>query len=332
MGGAKDEREMELLLPDGTAVPEEARVLPDAAFDAPDAAFDGPDGADVHLSLDRTIQLPPHPPAVRPAPEPVVEEAPPAAHVVARVAFETVSPVVDLLLSIPLSLLPAVWRERFSGLSLARGTAWSGAIEAAGALGIAFYSYRRFSAVILESAGDAVLEQGSSEGQLMGLGLATMIAFVLTPLGAACAWLFGEGMVRAFAGVAAREVVGTLPLFLLERAVAAARAIHARMRMSGYVPDASRPGETPGTLMILCAQPRPWDARSTIRVDGELYALAGTPKSDDPERPHAYLLGPLPSDHLIRGVQDWTRSDLPPGPKNANTPEKAHEKAVEPKN
>ncbi len=31
----------------------------------------------------------------------------------------------------------------------------------------------------------------------MGLGVAMMIAFVLTPLGAACAWLFGEGMVRA---------------------------------------------------------------------------------------------------------------------------------------
>ncbi len=291
---------MELLLPDGTPVEDEAK-----ARAVPDSAFDAPDGADTHLTLDRPLALPPRPVAAVLSAPPAPVEPVPVSHVAARVAFETAGPVVDLLLSIPLSLLPEPWRERFAGLSLARGTALSGVLEALGSLAIAFYAFRRFSGAVLESAGDRVLEQGSSEAQLMGLGLASILAFTLTPLGAACAYGFAEGLARAFAGLAAREAVGTLPLFLAERAVAGARTLPGRMRLGRWVPDVSRPGEAGGTLVILSARPKPWDARSTIRVEGELYGLAGPARSDDPERPHAYLLGPLPGDHMIRGVIDW---------------------------
>ncbi|HET6199496.1 MAG: hypothetical protein ACHQJX_06560 [Candidatus Acidiferrales bacterium] len=134
------------------------------------------------------------------------------------------------------------------------------------------------------------------------MGLLSMYAHPLT-------WLicyFGvEGAVRAMSGLATHETPGTLPLVLLDRAIRYAKTGEWRVNPSLAEDEVTRGGGI-WDLKIASRNPKAhWKYPLTIRYSGEFFQVQGEEHAAAGGRAHIYLLRRLPSNEIIRGLEDY---------------------------
>lgn len=212
-----------------------------------------------------------------------------------------------------LAFLPARWRAAYWGdiqVNWSRATVFSGIIESLLALAalIAWYS------IFVTRTGPAIGR--SIPWPYAGpMGLLSVSMHPLT-------WLicyFGvEGAVRAMSGLATHEVPGTLPLVLLDRAIRYGKTGEWRVNPN-LVEDEVTQGDGTWDLKIASRNPKAhWKYPLTIRYGGEFFQVHGEEHAAAGGRRHIYLLRRLPSNEIIRGLEDYdTRAasveDNPPG-------------------
>lgn len=176
-----------------------------------------------------------------------------------------------------ISLLPAVWRQRFSSQGdrhLAPGVIVTGLLECAVGLWVII------SVTVL--AGNRALLGLEHAGPLLGLAVGVEGGFRL----AAC-----------FHGT----ILGTLPLWLLSGLHFGASHGHRAIKARGAAPDRVRKVE--GGFEIDASAPKDWHETTTLEIDGTFYRLAKVSEWDDRARPYRYHLEPLPIGWLIRQVE-----------------------------
>lgn len=212
-----------------------------------------------------------------------------------------------------LAFLPARLRAAYLGdiqVNWSRATVFSGIIESFLSLValIAWYS------IFITRTGPAI--GASIPWPYAGpMGLLSMYMHPLT-------WLicyFGvEGAVRAMSGLATYEVPGTLPLVLLDRTIRYAKTGEWRVKPRLMEDEVIR-GEGTWDLKIVSRNPKAhWKYPLTIRYGGEFFQVHGEEHVATGGRPHIYVLRRLPSNEIIRGLEDYDPhaafvEDNPPG-------------------
>ena len=212
-----------------------------------------------------------------------------------------------------LAFLPARLRATYCGdirVDWSRATVFSGVIESFLALValIVWYS------VFVTRAGPAI----SAHIPWPFAGPMGLLSMYMHPLTWLICYFGAEGAVRAISGLATHEVPGTLPLVLLDRAIRYAKTGEWRAK-SNLAEDEVTRDEGNWDLKIASCEPKAhWKYPLTIRYSGEFFQVQGEEHVATGGRPHIYLLRRLPTNEIIRGLEDYEPhsafvQDNPPG-------------------
>lgn len=211
-------------------------------------------------------------------------------------------------------LLPKRWRKNDrhgAGKYLARAALISGLAEALIALVLLSFWYLLFFGA-LDSRYVHYLDETMSAvpyaAEFVGEG--GLIGLIINPF----TWLivyFGfEGAARAFAALATGEVVGTLPLYLLEFAW---RHIKRKRPTPEppLVPDEVTPGGGTCDIQIAsCRKREGWVYPFTLRFAGGYFQVMDHKCITVGPRPHIYSLRRLPIGEPARGLQPYDPTDV----------------------
>jgi hypothetical protein len=216
-----------------------------------------------------------------------------------------------------LSLLPEPWRARLPSAESIRwrpATFISGALEALLSLCalVVWYSYSvtHHTRVQIDSALRAHPNVHPNE---MMMGLLGYVFVALNPVTWIICWFCFEGVVRALGAAFTEEIVGTLPLWIIDKSSRALRQRSQNRHRPPLVPDEVAwvgDGQA-GTLMIMSCRPKPtWQDRPTIRFKDEFFkverSLAGTGL-----RPCVYHLRRLQPGEIIRAPENYDPEAVP---------------------
>jgi hypothetical protein len=210
-----------------------------------------------------------------------------------------------------LSLLPETWRARLPWAESIRwrpATFISGALEAVVSLCalVVWYSYSvtRHTPVQLDSALRAHPNVHPNE---MMMGLLGYVFVALNPVTWIIGWFWFEGVVRALGAAFTEEIVGTLPLWIIDKSYRVLRQRHQNRHRPPLVPDEVTwlSGGQAEVLEITSCQPKPtWQDRPTIRFKDEFFkverSIAGTGL-----RPYIYQLRRLQLGEIIRAPENY---------------------------
>jgi hypothetical protein len=223
-----------------------------------------------------------------------------------------------------LSLLPATWRARLPSAESIRwrpATFISGALEALVSLWalVVWYSYSvtHHTPVQLDSALRAHPNIHPNE---MTMGLLGYVFVALNPVTWIICWFWFEGVIRALGAAFTEEIVGTLPLWIIDKAHRALRQWSQNRQRPPRVPDEVTwlgDGQAEA-LMIMSCQPKPtWPDRPTIRFQDEFFkverSIAGTGL-----RPYVYHLRRVQPGEIIRAPENYDPEAVPLEPKRAS--------------
>lgn len=214
------------------------------------------------------------------------------------------------------ALLPKRWRfvERAtSARFIARCTMVSGIIESLAALFVLRYWYL----TVLGWISNAYVEKALSKDP--GWTAYTPPEYVggagfMLVAGNPITWIilyFGlEGVVRLSAAVIAGQSFGSLPLCVMDFALALAT----RGRPSRDLPlvrDEILRGDASSDLRIATCQKRPeWKYPFTIRYEGVFFQVVGVNSQRNRPRPYVYSLRRLPPGEPARGLRDYHPDDV----------------------
>lgn len=192
-----------------------------------------------------------------------------------------------------IAFLPARWRAaRFDelGVDWPRATALSGLVEGLGAAALLIVWY----SVFVTKLGGVIGGAGGDYGGYVGL-----FSLAMHPLTWVICYFGGEGAVRFLGAVATGESYGTLPLAL----IAWSRDHRRRPRL---VPDEviARTG-TYDLQVASCRAKNHWKHPLTICHQEQFYQVMTTRTVQGSLRPHVYLLRKLPSDQIIKGLEQY---------------------------
>ena len=198
------------------------------------------------------------------------------------------SSLVALLMALLVSLLPAVWRARLpQGLPLVAGTVITGAAQVLGAFLGGAWAFPRFAADLMAQASEvAAAAPAHDRAVAMVQGAAIWFAFLTSPLGLALVYSEVEGLVRLGGAAATGEALGTLPLWLLERAGARLARCGAQRRLPPLLPD--EVVRERDRLRIASCRPRAWDELITIEFEDRFYGVIGHEMLPAGPRPYLY--------------------------------------------
>jgi hypothetical protein len=210
-----------------------------------------------------------------------------------------------------LSLLPASWRANLpsaQAINWRRATFLSGVLEIVASLCALVYWYS-YSVThhtqlqlsrALQAHPDIV-----TPPQLIGL-----MSYVLVALNVVTwiiAWFWLEGIIRAVGAAVTGEIVGTLPLWLIEQFY---RFFHRRSehrRRPPLAPDEvtwCKEGQVE-VLRVMSCRPKPtWKNRPTIRIKEEFFQVDKSIPGSGP-RPYVYHLRRLKPGEIIRGLENY---------------------------
>jgi hypothetical protein len=143
------------------------------------------------------------------------------------------------------------------------------------------------------------------------LAVVLFIEYVLFhPLGLLCLYLAFEGFIRFAGGIAASEVVPSLPVVLALKIYAYVRGARERRAVQhlAAIPDSFEvlaPGER---LRIAAASPKPnWNASIIIGIEGECYEVEREERGAPP-RAYVYILRRAPIGKAMRGYEVYDRA------------------------
>ena len=211
-----------------------------------------------------------------------------------------------------LSLLPATWR---ANLPWAESIRWrraafvSGALEACASLCalVVWYSYSvtHHTRVQIDLALRAHPNIHPSRPELLGL-----IGFIFVALNVVTwiiCWFCFEGVVRALGAAFTEESLGSLPLWVIDKAYRLFRQRSRNRHRPPLVPDEvtwceDGQGEA---LRVMSCRPKPtWKNRPTVRINEEFFRVEKSIPGSGP-RPYVYHLRRLQPGEIIRAPVDY---------------------------
>ncbi len=210
-----------------------------------------------------------------------------------------------------LSLLPETWRARLPSAESIRwrpATFISGALESLLSLCalVVWYSYSvtHHTRVQLESALRAHPNVHPNE---MMMGLLGYVFVALNPVTWIICWFGFEGVIRALGAAFTEEIVGTLPLWIIDKSHRALRQRSQNRHRPPQVPDGVTwfsDGQHE-VLRIMSCRPKPgWNDRPYVRFKDEFFkverSLAGTGL-----RPYVYHLRRLQPGEIVRAPENY---------------------------
>jgi len=172
------------------------------------------------------------------------------------------------------------------------------------------YSVTHHTPVQLESALRAHPNIHPNE---MMMGLLGYVFVALNPVTWIICWFCFEGVVRALGAAFTEEIVGTLPLWIIDKSHRALRQRSQNRHRPPPVPDEFTwlGGGQAGTLTIMSCRPKPtWQDRPTIHFQGEFFkverSISGTGL-----RPYAYHLRRLQPGEIVRAPENYDVEAVP---------------------
>jgi len=218
-----------------------------------------------------------------------------------------------------LAILPSRFRKRWLADwhgDLRTSALFSGAAQMLLALGILILRYLRFAERQISQIDTRVFLAAAEKGgetSVSGFGALMLLAYILTPLSILLAYFAIEGGVRLLGVISTGEVVGSLPLTLLEIGMGKWSARQADGSQGPRVPDlvTASPVEGSGyNLSVASCRCKPaWDHLITISYDKKLYEVADYLVGDSP-RNHVYLLRYAPAHKVVRGLHHYDPEEV----------------------
>ncbi len=226
--------------------------------------------------------------------------------------------MIQFLLGLVVALLPErfrrEWLPQWHG-NLRTSAAGSGVAQTLTALGVLLARYPKFVndqvAQIDVRVINGMAEKGG-ETAVRGIGIILLAAYVLLPLSILLIYFAFEGVVRLVAAVTTGEVVGTLPLALVDMAGQKWNSYYAEKKLGPRVPDlVSLPTDGSGyDLRIASCREKPgWNELMTISHNETLYEVAGYEGGEEPRR-HVYLLRRAPLHKVVRGLHHYDPEEV----------------------
>lgn len=217
------------------------------------------------------------------------------------------------LLGIFVSLFPERYRKRFfpnASVDTQRGALLSGIVEMFGCLALFIVRYLFFIQWRPQTVAELAKKKGVEEvlGNTMvqfGIGMTTMLEYLIQPLTLLIIFFIFEGLVRGLAAFISGEVVPSLPL----QAVAWLHGLSERrakeISLGPLVEDVVKPVDTPaGGLCIESCRPNEWNRLTTISYDDRLFEVETSAEQGLPRR-FLYVLRPAPANKIVRGLHHY---------------------------
>lgn len=226
--------------------------------------------------------------------------------------------MIQFSLGLLLALLPErfrrKWLPQWHG-NLRSSAAASGVAQTLTALGVLLARYSKFVNDQVAQIDVRVISGMAEKGgdtAVRGIGIILLFAYVLLPLSILLIYFAFEGVVRLAAAITTGEVVGTLPLALIDIAVQKWHAYYAEKKLGPRVPDVvSVPPDGSGyDLAIASCREKPgWNRLMTISHNETLYEVAGYEEGEEPRR-HVYLLRRAPLHKVVRGLHHYDPEEV----------------------
>ncbi len=192
----------------------------------------------------------------------------------------------------------------------------SGIVQLLGACGLLFLRYPRFVESQIAQIDSRLFLAAAEKGgdtAVRGLGIVFLIAYVLTPLSLLIIYFAFEGAVRFIAATSTGEVVGTLPLLLVEKGMAKAKAYREEKRQGPRIPDLVLPPPPDNRdydlAIVSCRAKSNWDHLLTVSYNDTLYEVVDYLEAAPPRR-HVYLLRKAPEHKVVRGLHHYDPEEV----------------------
>ena len=220
--------------------------------------------------------------------------------------------------------MPEPWRAKLPSAESIRwrpATFISGALEALLSLYalVVWYSYSvtHHTPVQLERA---LRAHPSVHPNEMMMGLLGYVFVALNPVTWILCWFWFEGVIRALGAAFTEEIVGTLPLWIIDKSYRIFRQRRQERQRPPLLPDEVawfKDGQVEFVKVASC-QPKPtWQDRPTIRFQGEFFKIERAIACTD-LRPYVYHLRRLQPGEIVRAPENYDPQALPVEPKRAN--------------
>jgi hypothetical protein len=216
-----------------------------------------------------------------------------------------------MLFSILASLLPARYRGRIfhsSDLDVQRGALLSGIIEMVVPAFVLWLRYPAWYRAYVEAIVQQVIDKGGDKDQqaaaALGAGTFSIFTYLVTPLSVILIYCMFEGVVRLTAFVASKEILPSLPLWVVELLHFSLDTYRKESSYGPRVVDIVRPGPLGEMLIIESCRPKAWDTLLTISYMDKMYELESTAEQAPPRR-FVYRLRIIPQSKLIRGIHGY---------------------------
>jgi hypothetical protein len=209
------------------------------------------------------------------------------------------------------SLLPASWRAKLPSaqeINWRRATFLSGVLEVLASLGalVVWYSYSVTHHIPLPLS-LALRAHPEIETPPQLVGLMGYILVALNVVTWVIAWFGFEGVIRACGVAVTGEIVGTLPLWLIDQFYRFSRWRSQDRRRPPLAPDEvawCKDGQTE-VLRVMSCRPKPtWNNRPTVRIKEDFFQVEKPVPGSRP-RPYAYLLRRLKPGEIVRGLENY---------------------------
>lgn len=229
--------------------------------------------------------------------------------------------LLNFLLGLVWTLLPARVRQRhlsdWHG-NLRTSAVVSGFVQVLGLLGIQIARYFHFMNYQLGLLAGTLVEKGAAgavadQKVQFGLGFVSLVEFLIQPLTIMVGYFIFEGFVRGTAAFITGEVVGTLPLILIDKGAERLGRYREEKRQGPVLPDlvSAPPVEGSGyDLSVASCRAKPnWDHLMTISHQDTLYEVADYIEAAPPRR-HVYLLRRAPANKVVRGLCNYHPEEI----------------------
>jgi hypothetical protein len=226
--------------------------------------------------------------------------------------------MIQFLLGLLLALLPErfrrQWLPQWHG-NLRSSAIVSGVVQSLTAVIVLIARYPRFVADQVAQLDVRIINGMAERGgdtAVRGIGIIFLFAYILLPLSMLLIYLAFEGVVRLAAAVTTGEVVGTLPLTLIDIAGQKWNAYYAEKKLGPRVPDrvsVSPDGRGYDLMIASCREKPDWNDLITISHNETLYEVAGYEEGEEPRR-YVYLLRRAPLHKVVRGLHRYDPEEV----------------------
>jgi hypothetical protein len=145
---------------------------------------------------------------------------------------------------------------------------------------------------------------GTHEVVQSGVAIIIVLEYLLYPLSIFWMYLALEGFVRFAGGIIGSEVVPSLPVFLVYKALDW-KTQSAVRRQSASAPPDTFEFLSDGSVQIAAPQPKSaWNASITVGINGVWYTV-DCHETGAPPRSHIYILKPVPEGRVLRKYEEY---------------------------